>query len=141
MRERQALEDKILAAGEGLAEFAIESWVEASELLEVLEPTGPSYFSFTLSNGDYVQCAGGNERLVVEARLDANQPNPKHFVFGVGELSGTPQCIECNVGPIYVDESQVLRIEDALLICREFIEKRGSLHTAYSVENVMERMQ
>jgi len=101
-----------------------------------LEPSGPAFVIFTLSNGDYVQCAGSKDALVAEARLAASTSSPKHVRFGLGIRSGNKKTIHCNVGPIYVDETQVLRIEDAKAICREFIEHQGSLGTRFVAEDI-----
>ncbi len=124
---------------EGGVRWPLSSWDDANHLLSYLKPSGPCYTSFTLSDGSYVQCVGAPRRLTVEARTYQTASTFRHYVFGLGPLSGHNELIECNVGPISVDASQVLSLRHARLIIRHFVECRG-LHPTYTATDITSRL-
>lgn len=61
-----------------------------------------------------------------------------HVVFGTGTLSGNQTHIECSIGPIQVDTTQVLAMRDARRIIRRFVETR-SFHPDFTATDVTAR--
>jgi hypothetical protein len=121
---------------EGITGWPIKSWEDANKLLGHQKTEGPSYTVFTISNGSYVQCAGGKTELTVEARVIEQGGSFKHFRFGKGKLSGRQVEIECSCGPIKVDETQALKMKDARLIVRHFVESNGELLSGYEAQDI-----
>jgi hypothetical protein len=120
------------------AGWLITSWPDANKLLSYLDPLKRSYATFGLADGSYVQCAGSKTRLTVEARLIEPGGRFHHFVFGRGHPTGVSTEIACAVGPITVDETQVLRMRDARQIIRTFVEQRA-FHPRYHAQDVSGR--
>jgi len=121
----------------GQGGWKIKDWETANKLLGCLAPERRPAAVFTRSDGSYVQCAGSKTRLTVEARRllpDGFQ----HLVFGRGPKTGTQETVECGVGPIECDSSQVLTMRDARLIIRTFLEQ-GVLDSRYAAEDVTQR--
>lgn len=126
---------------EGTTGWHIKSWDDANTLLGYQKAEGPSYTVFTLCNGSYIQCAGGKKQLVVEARVISENGSFNHYRFGLGNSSGKPQTIECNCGPITVDESEALTMRDARLIIRHFVENKGELLGKYNTTDITKMFQ
>jgi hypothetical protein len=118
----------------------VDSWETANSLLSYLHPDKRAFAAFTLAGGGYVQCAGAKRRLTVEARIYVQPDRFAHYVFGRGALTGAHTHIECAVGPIEVDTSQVLEMRSARRIMRHFIETR-SLHPDYTATDVTHRFE
>ena len=121
---------------EGTTGWPIKSWEVANKLLGYQKVDGPSYTVFTINNGSFVQCAGGKSNLAVEARVVKQAGVFKHFRFGKGKRLGREAVIECSCGPIMVDESQVLRMRDARLIIKHFVENNGQLLPGYEAQDI-----
>ena len=121
---------------EGTTGWPIKSWEDANKLLGYQKAEGPSYTVFTIKDGSYVQCAGGKTKLTVEARIIKQGGNFKHFRFGKDQLSGRETVIECNCGPIAVDETQALKMKDARLIIKHFVEASGELLSEYEAQDI-----
>jgi len=121
---------------EGSPGWPIKSWDTANKLLGYQNAEGPSFSIFTVGNGSFVQCAGGKTRLTIEARIIGENDTFQHYRFGKGPLTGQQAEIECNCGPILVDRSQVLKMRDARLIIRHFVETSGGLLPGYEAQEV-----
>lgn len=124
---------------EGSPGWQLRSWEDATNLLSYLKPDGPSSATFTLDAGSYVQCAGSKTRLTVEARVLDSTGAFSHYVLGKGSLKGIVETIECTVGPINVDESQVLTLRDARKIIRYFVEEDSGFPEDYYAQDVSSR--
>lgn len=122
---------------EGSPGWNIKSWEDANHLLGYQKTEGPSFTVFTISNGSFVQCAGGKTKLTVEAKIVNPNGHAKHYRFGKGALAGGKTQIECNCGPITVDSSQVLNMKDARLIIRHFVETSGELLEQYEAQEIL----
>jgi hypothetical protein len=121
--------------------WPIRSWNDANKLLSYFGSDNHSSATFTLESGSYVQCAGAKTRLTVEARIVKPNGNFVHYVFGLGDRSGKIEEIECSVGPISVDATQVLTLRDGRKIIRHFVESGGELPEGYDVQDVSERFR
>ena len=121
---------------EGSPGWKIKSWEDANQLLGYQKADGPSFTIFTIGNGGFVQCAGSKTKLKVEAKVKSQNGGSKHYRFGKGQLSGDKVQIECNCGPITVDSSQVLKMKDARLIIRYFVENSGELLAQYEAQEL-----
>jgi hypothetical protein len=126
---------------EGTTGWPIKSWDDANTLLGYQKAEGPSYTIFTLNNGSYIQCAGGKKRLVIEARVVNKNGSFNHYRFGANNPTGQPLTIECNCGPITVDESEALTMRDARLIIRHFVENNGELLGKYNATDITNMFQ
>ena len=115
--------------------WKISKWEDANKLLSYLKPEGPSSACFTLENQNYIQCAGSKTRLTVEIRIYNNVNSYEHFVIGKNKPIGKREKIICSVGPIEVDETQVLKMKDARILIREFIEN-GKISEKYNAEKI-----
>ena len=85
---------------------------------------------------EVVQCAGGKTKLTVEARVTEQGDAFKHYRFGKGGLSDRNVVIECNCGPFTADETQVLKMKDARLIIKHFVENNGELLSGYEAQDI-----
>jgi hypothetical protein len=125
---------------EGTPGWSITSWETANQLLTYLDPDRASFACFTLPDGSYVQCAGSKRRLTVEARLYEANRQFKHYRFGKGQLLGREERIDCNIGPIHVDRTQILQLRDARTIIKLFIEERR-LHPNYVIVELNDKFE
>jgi hypothetical protein len=116
----------------------INNWVSANAHLKRLDPDKRNYAIFAFADGSYVQCLGRKTALTVEARVYDSQRLFKHWVFGKGPISGRTTVVGGAAGQVTVDFSQVLRMRDARLIIRQFLETR-SFPERYYREDVTER--
>ena len=57
----------------------------------------------------------------MEARVNGKRGKFKHYRFGRAEPVGKTASIRCSVGPIRVDETQLLTLRDARIIMRQFL--------------------
>ena len=126
---------------EGTPGWKIKSWDDANTLLGYVKPEGPSSACFTIANQNYVQCAGSKKRLTVEARIYVDEETFVHYCFGKGDLLGKEETIDCNVGEIVRDSSQVLSMRDARLIIRHFVENNGALLEKYVTHDITKMFQ
>lgn len=124
---------------EGSPGWQIKSWEDANKLLSYLRPDGPSSAAFTLDSGSYIQCAGSKTCLTVETRIVDSTGGFSHYVLGKGPLTGTVETIECTVGPINVDQSQLLTLRDGRKIIRHFVETGGAIPEGYFAQDVSAR--
>lgn len=104
--------------------WKIRGWETANKLLGYLEPERRHFATFTLPDGSYVQCIGRKTALVVESREYHEDSSFTHWVFGKGDLTGRNVRVGGTPGTIRVDESQILKMRDARLIIRQFLENR-----------------
>jgi len=86
-----------------------------------IHPIKNSYYVVNKPNGDYVQFAGTKGRLVAEARTYEGEKFT-HYIIGYDTEPGLVEKVECNVGPIRVNQNQVLTIVDAKRIIKAFCE-------------------
>ena len=91
--------------------------------IEGIHPTKNSYYVVNKHGGDYVQFAGSRDRLVAEVRTYEGDKFT-HYVIGYDTEPGLLDRIECHVGPIRVNQNQVLTIADAKRIIKVFCEDR-----------------
>lgn len=108
---------------EGTPGWKIKNWDAANKLLSYLDPKVRSFAIFERDDRSYVQCAGAKRGLTVEARVYGKRGKFKHYRFGRGEPVGRMVSIRCSVGPIRVDETQLLQLRDARIIMRQFLEE------------------
>lgn len=118
--------------GESLENQYLTNWEYARQQLSFLDPIKHSFIILSLPNGNYVQCAGSKQELTVEARIFSSDNSHSHYRSGKGSLSRQEAVIRCNVGPIFIDASQVLTLQEAEQIMRHFVET-GGLHPDYVV--------
>jgi hypothetical protein len=118
----------------GQGGWKIRDWDTANQLLGYLDPVKRPAAIFTREDGSYIQCAGSKRRLVVEARV-ITSTGFSHFRFGRGSLSHSSAAIECSIGPITCDETQVLALRDARKIINSFLEN-GTLDNGYVATEV-----
>ena len=110
---------------EGSPGWKVKDWETVNALLSYLNPNGMSYAIFEKPDGSYVQCAGAKRRLTVEARIYDGAERYRHFVFGIGELTGHQEKIQTTQYEIDVDSSQVLQMRHARLILKPWLEGIG----------------
>jgi hypothetical protein len=89
--------------------------------IEGIHPAKNSYYVVNKPNGDYVQFAGARDRLVAEVRTYEGEKFT-HYIIGYDTEPGLVEKVECNVGPIRVNQNQVLTIVDAKRIVKAFCE-------------------
>ncbi len=119
--------------------FIIRHWIVASKVLNFLHKNPVAIFS--LKDESYVQCLGDPSRLIVEARECKEDGSFTHWVFGLGNPSIEMDVIEGgSVGPVELHRSQVLTIEDARRILKQFLETR-TFPDEYHREDVSERFR
>jgi len=122
-------------ARQGSVGWQIDSWDVANQLLSYLSPEKRAYATFTRTDGSYVQCAGSKSRLTVEVRVIDVRGGFEHYVLGRGAPVGRETKIDCSIGPIAVDVSQVLDLRAARRIIRVFVED-GTLHPNFVASDV-----
>lgn len=119
--------------------WIIHDWQTADRLLSYLEPKKRYFAIFTLPDGSYVQCYGGQKALTVEARVQNGDGKFTHWRFGHGPLCDLSADVGPAVGPhgecMQVDVSQVLEIHDAKAIVRQFLTKK-TLDNSYQCEDI-----
>lgn len=102
--------------------WKIRDWETANKLLSYLELNKRPFAIFSLPDESYIQCLGEKTRLTVEARVYRADRLFSHWVFGRGVPTGTVEAIEVSSGVITVDRSQLLKLSDARIIIRQFLE-------------------
>lgn len=103
-----------------------------------ISPAVCPFITITKENkesGDYIQCAGSKQRITVELRLHGTQGSFVHYVLGKGHLKKIERDIKCSIGPIKVDASQVLKIEDARELFYHFME-HTAIHPNYTASDI-----
>ena len=95
------------------------------KILENLNHVKGGFVNLENLNGDYIQCAGHESALTIEYRINL-RPGFKHFVIGKGEnkspLKVNWRILNTKVGEIMVHEEEVLKLEDAKIVFKEFFE-------------------
>ena len=114
------------------------SWSETALALARLEPaTCPAVVLSETASGSYIQCAGSRERLTVELR-EFKGEQFKHFVIGRANDKGWHEVvwdeIQCSVSPVRVHDTEVLQLEDAVVLFKCFFE-RIEIPTHYRMRN------
>ncbi len=113
---------------------------EVEALLDTLHPKERCFFSLTdTRTGSYVQVAGARRRLTVEAR-QCTRTGFTHSVLGRRPRNAKGAHINCRVGPIHLVRSQVLTLDDAKRVFRQFLET-GGIPPGYELEDVSSRYQ
>lgn len=120
---------------EGRPSWQIKDWDTANKLLSYLDPEIRSFAIFQKADRSYIQCAGAKRGLTVEARIPGVNGEFKHYRFGRGEPVGKTVIIRCSVGPISVDETQLLQLRDARILMRQFLEE-GTFSERYVATEV-----
>ena len=116
----------------------IPDWDAANTLLGYLDPDRRHFAVFTLDDYCYVQCLGRKTALTVEARVYSDASTFRHFVFGKGVPTGEAATVGNAKNFVSVDASQVLKMRDARLIIRKFLETR-TFHDGYTATDVTSR--
>ena len=116
----------------------IQDWETADELLSRLDTDGKSFASFEKSDGSYFQCAGNQTRLTAEVRISEPLQKFRHYVFGLGTLSGNEEKIATTEAHVSVDSSQVLQITHVRQILRPWLEI-GRLPDDFTMTDVTDR--
>ncbi len=104
---------------ETIQPYEITDIAKVVDGIEGIHPTKNSYYVVNKPNGDYVQFAGARNRLVAEVRTFEDKKFT-HHIIGYDTESGPVERVECNVGPIRVNQNQVLTIADAKRIIKAF---------------------
>jgi hypothetical protein len=101
------------------------SWMDIEKSLKGLDDNKRAFIILTDDTGSYLQCAGGQERLVIEFRK-YNSNDFKHYIIGMGEIESPMKSIwislNCKVGPITVMTDEVLTVKQAEVVFRGFFE-------------------
>ena len=87
--------------------------------VEDIHPTKNAYYVVNKPNRDYLQFAGSRERLVAETRSYSGDAFT-HCVIGYDTEPGYVDKVECTVGPIRVNQNQVLTVADAKRLIEAF---------------------
>lgn len=92
--------------------------------IESINGTEISFFILEANNGDYLQCAGNQNDLVIEFREHKNDTF-KHFVIGpkkklISPLKVVWLSIECKVGPIKIHDTEPFSKNGVKEIFKEF---------------------
>ena len=120
------------------AGWDIPDWDTANTLLGFLDPDRRHFAIFTLADNCYVQCLGRKTALTVEARVYSDSPTFRHFVFGKGDPTGETTTVGNTENGVTIDASQLLKMRDARLIIRQFLETR-TFHDRYTATDVTSR--
>jgi hypothetical protein len=120
------------------AGWKIRDWDTANHLLSYFDSERRPFAIFTLPDNSYVQCLGTKTRLTVEARNFSKNGSFTHWVFGRSVPTGLQERIEVSTGVTIVDSTQLLKMRDARLIIRQFLETR-TFPEDYHRENVTSR--
>ncbi len=105
--------------------------------IEHIHPKRNSYYIVTKPGEDYLQFAGSRDRLVAEVRNHSGRKF-RHWVIGRDVEPGFPDRVECNVGPIVVNQNQLLNVEDAKKLIAAFCAGRP-WPQGYRLADVTER--
>lgn len=108
-----------LVTQEAMSPFKTASIDAIVDGIEGIHPERNSYYVVQKLNRDYIQFAGSREALVAEMRVYAGNQFA-HSVIGYDIEPGLIATVECNVGPIRVNQSQVLSITDAKRLIAAF---------------------
>ena len=108
-----------LVEQEAIAPTEITDVQKVIDGIDNLHPKKNSYYAVIKQNGDYLQFAGSCERLVAEVRRYQGKQF-RHYVIGRDTESGLVDKIECNVGPIRINQNQVLNVSDAKKLIQAF---------------------
>jgi hypothetical protein len=118
----------------------VKDWDSAKRILSRLDPDDCSFIIFENANRNYIQCAGSKDGLTVEARIYENGEQFKHYRFGRRKRSGKRVKIDCFCGPIRVDKTELLTLEDAEAIMQQFLED-GTFHHSYVATVLSEKYE
>ncbi len=123
------------------AKRRMKGWREVDAAISGIDEE--NYFAvFSLPDEDYVQMYGDAERMTVEARVYEKDGAFTHYVVGKGKLAKRLAYFGPANGPngerVWADESQVLTLDDARNIVREFLFHR-KFSAGYVAEDVTER--
>lgn len=114
-----------------------QSQLESPQLLDVeavVNNLNSSYVILENENGDYIQCAGTSEGLVVEVRF-YYQDSFKHFILGTKDQSKVWHTIHGNIGPIRVLGHEKLKVSDARELFKYFYSSSDVL-PSYNKRNI-----
>lgn len=113
-------------------------WSIIEKSLSQLDNLTISFCILEMDNGDYIQCAGGVDRLTIEIRKYAEQ-NFKHYRIGLLKqkkiFKNVWATIDCKVGPIRVHNYEVLELNDAIALYLDFF-KGNVLNDKYNKRNI-----
>jgi len=118
--------------------WKIKDWDTANKLLSYLEPDHRHFAIFELPDRSFAQCLGRKTALTVEAREFHEDGTFTHWVFGKGPLTGETTQVGGDAGVVTVGTSQVLKMRDARVILRQFLETR-TFPEQYERQDVTER--
>jgi hypothetical protein len=114
------------------------TWIQIEKLMREINSDSPCFFILTAASGDYLQCAGGQNRITVEFR-QILKTGFKHFVLGKGEIVSALKTvwttIDCRVGPIRIHEDEVLNLDVAIRTFKYFFE-RADIPSEFKKRNV-----
>jgi hypothetical protein len=116
----------------------IQDWETADELLSLLDTNGQSFACFEKPDGSYFQCAGNQARVTAELRINEPLQKFRHYVFGLGKLSGREEKVATTDYEVTVDSTQVLQISHVRQILRPWLET-GRLPGDFTMTDVTER--
>jgi len=109
------------------SELKNPDWNGIKTELKKLDGITNGYLILENDNGDYIQCAGQTEMLTIEYRLNS-KPKFKHYVIGKGKnkspLKVNWTVLRTTVGEIMVHNEEVLNLDDAELIFKEYYENQ-----------------
>jgi len=127
---------------ERAGDMGLPSWPQVEDALDTLHPTKNAFVILSVADGDYIQTTGGEDRLTVEYR-HYSEPSGKefrHFVLGRPSGGDGTTEIESNVGPVPVNENEVLTLADAKRAFRHFYETQ-SIPEDYALRDITDRFQ
>ena len=104
--------------------WKIKDWDTANTLLSYLEPNKRHFAIFELPDHSYAQCLGQKTALTVEIREYHPDGSFTHWIFGKDKPTGEMTQVGGDAGIVNIDSSQVLKMRDARLIIRQFLEER-----------------
>jgi hypothetical protein len=107
---------------------------DIEEVLKKLDGTKFPYAILESDNGNFIQCAGGKDSLVVEVRLFFGD-SFKHFVVGRKNISKVWHTVYCKIGPIRVLGHEELNLECALEIFKDFC-ANNNVMIEYNMRNI-----
>jgi hypothetical protein len=95
------------------------NWDIIENEMRKIDPKEYCYFILSDDENSYVQTTGSKLQLTVEYRKTV-LIEFKHFVLGIGKMRKNEIGITCSVGPVIVKGHEVLNIDNAIEVFKEF---------------------
>ncbi|RYG65059.1 hypothetical protein EON80_18070 [bacterium] len=108
--------------------------IEVEAALRQIDPQHRSYLILNRPDDSYIQVAGSRLKLTIEFR-EVQGDSFHHYVLGRFPTESRQVVISCSCGPITVQRNEVLLIEDAVRVAKEFMES-GRVPEEYALRDV-----